>query len=426
MTSKARPTSHAESARASSLRGYGFVLLVSLWSVAAWTLSTPGDLDRFGTLKGADYVQFHVYGRLALSAPEHLFDVGEWRRQLAELVPADPDVLYVPVYPPTVGLLFAAFAPLPWQAALLAWTAISFVLYAAALWLLLRGCPRVAGDPVAVALFALGWPVFVQLVLHGQISTIFLLVVAVAWWAFRAGRPISAGLLLGLLAVKPSLLPVPLVVMALSGRWRVLGGMLLSAALQVLAVVVVLGWQAWVSYAETALELLRHPEWIEPKLWQAHAVSNALVLLLGRGFAAQAGYAVVLSILVGLTVRAWRGGGAAPGLAWALLVLATLVGSPHLYVYDLVIMAAAFVPVIEWTLDHPDHPRSPLLQRLVAASYLLPLAAPLAAVTRVQLSVLAFGALFWTLSRVEREISRLAAAAPSIADPHTGSAIRVP
>ena len=387
-----------------------------MWSVAAWTLASPGPLDRFGTLKGTDFVQFYIYGLLTATSPGRLFDVGEWHRILASLATGDPHLLYVPVYPPTIGLLFAPFATLSWRAALVAWTGVSAILYAFAIWLLLRTSPRVAREPIAVALFALGWPVFAQLVLHGQVSTLFLLVVAGAWPLCRAGRPFIAGLVLGLLALKPSLLLVPLVVMAVAARWRVLAAMTLSGLIQLLAAAAVMGWGVWVDYARTAVDLLQHPEWIEPKLWQAHAAGNAFALLLGRGRGAQVAFAATFCVLVWLTGRAWRGPAAPSPLAWALLVLAALVGSPHLYVYDLVIMAAAFIPIVEWTLEHPRHAWTPTLRRLVAASYVLPLFAPLAAVTRVQVSVLAFGALFWACVRASRAAAPVAAA-PSTADP---------
>ena len=100
------------------------------------------------------------------------------------------------------------------------------------------------------------------------------------------------------------------------------------------------------------------------------------------------------------TVRRWRAS-PSPGrdpIACSLFVLGLLITSPHLYVYDLVIMAAALLPTLEWCLARPASQRAVTIKRLLGASFALPLFGPLvASVTHVQLSVVAFLALFTVL-----------------------------
>ena len=226
--------------------------------------------------------------------------------------------------------------------------------------------------------------------------------VAVSLWAFRTARPVVAGVSLGLLGLKPSLLPFAIVVLAGAGQWRALAGMTLSLAAQAAIVWIGCGPAAWAGYADVVADLVGHPDRYEPSLWQAHGLLNALVLLVGRGWVSLGIYSLVSLGVVVATVRRWRAS-PSPGrdpIACSLFVLGLLITSPHLYVYDLVIMAAALLPTLEWCLARPASQRAVTIKRLLGASFALPLFGPLvASVTHVQLSVVAFLALFTVLTQ---------------------------
>ena len=379
------------------------ILAVCLWTIAAWTLANPGRFDRYGTPKSVDFAQFYVYGRLTATGNGNaMFDRARWSSELTDLW-GGPGPVYVPLYPPTVGLLFAPFGQLSFTQAAMGWSVMSLTLLAGALWLLLQACPRLSRDPVTVALLAAGWPALHQLLLVGQISALWLLIVAAAWHAFRSGRPLMAGIALGLLGLKPSLLPFALIVMAGAGQWRAVAGMALSLAAQAAIVSSVYGAELWSAYAGVVAEVVTHADRYEPSLWQAHGLLNALVLLLGRGWPALVIYSVVTIAITVATIRRWRGS-LQPGadtIAWSLFVLGLVITSPHLYAYDLVIMAGALLPILEWCLAQSTSPHVRAVERLSGASYVLPLFGPLiASVTHVQPSVVVFVALFLGLARV--------------------------
>ena len=185
--------------------------------------------------------------------------------------------------------------------------------------------------------------------------------------------------------------------MAGAGQWRALIGMALSLAAQAAIVWSLYGAGLWGTYAGVVADVVTHSDRYEPSLWQAHGLLNALVLLLGRDWASLALYAVVSVAITGVTIRSWRGSPAAGSgtLPWSLFVLGLLITSPHLYAYDLVIMAAALLPVLEWCLTQSTSPRVQAVERLSGASYVLPLFGPLiASATHIQLSLVAFLALF--------------------------------
>ena len=74
--------------------------------------------------------------------------------------------------------------------------------------------------------------------------------------------------------------------------------------------------------------------------------------------------------------------------------MATVLVSPHVFVYDLVMLAPAFLIVTDWLLANPAHPLSAPTRLLLVAAFLSPLFGPLADLTRLQLSVPILLALF--------------------------------
>ena len=83
--------------------------------------------------------------------------------------------------------------------------------------------------------------------------------------------------------------------------------------------------------------------------------------------------------------------------------------TPHLTVYDLVILAPAMLLLGNWALANPEHPWSPAIRVLLYLSYALPLLGALTQVTRVQLSVAAFVAIAWVVGMLVAEEHRQAA-----------------
>jgi hypothetical protein len=110
-------------------------------------------------------------------------------------------------------------------------------------------------------------------------------------------------------------------------------------------------------------------------------------------------YAIcVLGILV-LAVGSWRR--KAPlSIRFSALLLATVLVSPHLTVYDLVILAPAFLLPGDWALAHRERQVALRIQQLLYLCYPFFLAGPLAGMTHLQLSVAAMTTLLWISWRI--------------------------
>jgi hypothetical protein len=124
-------------------------------------------------------------------------------------------------------------------------------------------------------------------------------------------------------------------------------------------------------------------------------------------------YILSAMVVLAFTIACWtRGSGSLP-LRYSSLLLTTVLVAPHLTVYDLVILAPAFILLADWLVGQPRTPSTRWLGTLLYLVYMLPLLGPFARWTHVQLSVVAMAAtvyLIWGLSRTSG--SQTSAAAP--------------
>jgi hypothetical protein len=99
-------------------------------------------------------------------------------------------------------------------------------------------------------------------------------------------------------------------------------------------------------------------------------------------------------LVLALTLTCWRS--PAPlALRYGVFLFATVLVAPHLTIYDLVVLAPAFLLLADWLAENSA---PPLVIPMLLAAYLLPLV-PQAKWTHVQFSVIAMTVLLWTLTR---------------------------
>ena len=104
--------------------------------------------------------------------------------------------------------------------------------------------------------------------------------------------------------------------------------------------------------------------------------------------------------VIGIAAAIWKSS-AHIALRFSALILAAILVNPHLYIYDLLALAPAFLLLTDWLLDNPDHPAKPTLDVLLYLAFLFPLIGPIAYWTHLQLSVIVFAALLWMLRRLQ-------------------------
>lgn len=385
------------------LRAHGLILALCLWSVYLWNIATLGLWDRAGNLKGTDFLHFYTLGSLALAhRGADLYNLQAQAQLAAQRVPAAASIRYLPLYPPQVSLFFAPFAELPYSGALILWLALSSLLYGLCCYAVWRACPNLHNQKLTALILALAFPAFWHLIAWGQTSALALACFTLAFISLRSQREFLAGLALGCIIFKPQLGFASAVVFMASRRWKIIFGALISASLQLAA--------AWLFYGSHPLRLwittlLNTPNLLpllEPKIYQTHSLRTFWTMLIPWPSISVALYIISGLAVCVLTVACWRS--RLPlSLRYSALLFATVLLAPHLTVYDLVILAPAFLLISDWIVTQPDTSSTQILKLLLYLAFILPLAGPLAHWTHFQLSVPVLAAALFTVWQLGRE-----------------------
>ncbi|HVI08808.1 MAG TPA: glycosyltransferase family 87 protein [Candidatus Binatia bacterium] len=383
------------------LRAHAFIFAAALWSVYVWNISAPGLRDRAGNLKGTDFLHFYTLGSLALAHDGS--DLYEMQAQAAvarRRVPDANGILYLPLYPPQVSVLFAPFAKLSYGAALTSWLVLSAFIYSLCCFAVWRTCSSLLGATATVFLAALGFPAFWHLIAWGQTSAIALGLLTLAFLALRGQHEFLAGLAFGGLIFKPQLGLAAALIFLATLRWRVILGALLSAAAELCAGLAYYGveplrqWLRMMWNTPALLSLL------EPRTYQTHCLRTFWSMLIPSSGVAGVLYLLTTVLVAALAISIWKS--ALPlSLRYSGFLFATVLLSPHLTVYDLVILAPAFLFLADYLCGSNDHD-SAKLKPLLYATYLSPLIGPLAMWTHVQLSVVLMCAVMFVLWKIGR------------------------
>jgi hypothetical protein len=408
MTSETNPDAWLTVRR---LRAHGTILVLCLWLFYAWILATPGLRDRNGKLKGTDFLHFYTLGSIATAhRGDILYDMNAQATLAAQRVPSASGIRYLPLYPPQVSILFAPVAQLPYGWALALWWVCSAALYGICGYAIWRACPRLRDHGATIVLLAVAYPAFFHLIAWGQTSALALACFTLMFFLLRDRHEFLAGLALGCLIFKPQLGLAAAIVFVLTGAWRIILGAVSSAAAQLAAGTLYYGteplrqWMQMLRNAPAMLSLL------EPKPYQTHSLRTFWSMLIPWPHLALGLYIVSAMLVLGIAVRCWSHGQAVPlALRFSSLLLATALVAPHLTVYDLVILAPAFLLLSDWLIGQRDGAASGAsalgLGTLLYLSYTLPLLGPFARWTHVQLSVVAMATTVFFVWRATQQVS---------------------
>ena len=241
----------------------------------------------------------------------------------------------------------------------LAFSAAAIGLAAVLAWRLL---PDTAGRPL-VALIALASIPGAQTLAVAQWEGLFLLALTGAVVSMERGRPLLAGFLLSFLLIKPQLVSLIPVFLVAARQWRVLGGFVAGGLGWVLSTFAILG----------VSETLRWPGQLlanRTGQWD-NVVGLPSVFVDAPPWMPFAATGVVLTMGVTIAVALRERLHAHPVEAVSLAIVWSLVASPHLLPYDILLLA---VPLLIWFRTAPR----PALAFAVAfnGAYLLDQATP--------------------------------------------------
>lgn len=363
---------------------------MSVLAVAGWLALSRGGLDPTGKPLGTDFVSYWTAARMVLTgAPAAAVYDQALHAALQTATFGGKDVGYAPFpYPPSFLLICLPLGSLPYLGALAAWMAGTGYAY----WRVARAW---LGQATGLALPVLAFPAVLINLGHGQNG--FLTAALFGGGALLLGRrDVVAGLLLGSLAFKPHLgLLIPVALLA-SRNWRAFAGAATSSLLLTGLSAAAFGLDAWRAYP-AQVEMMRaivEQGVLDPaKLQSAFGALRQLGAPLAPAYGLQALFALAAAAAVAMF--AWRR--PRSHALGPVLISATLLVSPYLLDYDLVLAA---IPLAWLFAQGRDGGFLPWEKAVLLAAFVLPLVARLVAMNApVALSPLVLAALLTVVVR---------------------------
>lgn len=392
------------------LRAQGLLLALTLWSLYVWTIATPGFRDRNGNFRGTDFLHLYTLGSLAMAhRGADLYNMNAQADLAAQFAPGSAGIHYLPLYPPQVSIVFAPLAHLSYGWALSLWWICSGLIYGVCCYSIWRACPNLRDHGGTVALLAVAFPAFFNLIAWGQTSAVALACFTLMFFLLRDRRELLAGIVVGCLIFKPQLGLAAAVVFVALGAWKVVAGAVISAAAQLAAGALYYGMEPFREWLRTLWNVRAVLPLFEPKPYQTHCLRTFWSMIVPWRLSVGL-YVVTAAAVLFLTIAGWKHSRQTPlALRYSALLLVTVLVAPHLTVYDLVILAPAILLLADWLLAdwllaQQRTPATGLMGVLLYLVYVLPLIGPFTRWTHVQFSVIAMAALsylIWRLSLAE-------------------------
>lgn len=332
----------SSSGRWSRLRGHIFAC-VALFGIAfAVSINMAGYQrslsDPSATPYGHDYISFYAAGRLVIEGrPASAYDAEVHHLRQTEIGLAargmGDDFYYYFGYPPTYLILIIPFAALGYTASVFMFLGTTMALA----WFALG---RIMGDRLA-SLAAIAGPGGIVTFIFGQNAFLTTGLIGLALVSLPE-QQLLAGVLIGLLGVKPQLgLAFPILLMA-GGYWRAFMAAALTVSAMALASVGLFGvdtWTAFLTQASTS-----HEKLLANSLVGYEKIESLLASLrfydvpLPIAYAAQA--LLTLAVAIALTIL-WRRRSVAFEIRAAAAAAGTLLMTPMCLAYDLTIELVA-------------------------------------------------------------------------------------
>jgi hypothetical protein len=300
------------------------VIYLAVWG--CWILTGTGLTDRLGKPIGSDFLVFFTASTLALRGePAAAYDF----KRFYETERSSPEWIIL-----ILGLSAAIFWSffrwtLPYLASLAAWIISTLTLFLVTL-------RRIAPHPSTIWL-ALGFPGTFQNLTHGQNG--FLIAALLGGGLLSLARfPLVAGILFGLLAIKPHLAALVLVALVAGRHWKTLGTTFLAAGIMVLASGWAFGWSTWTAFLSNfnlPLNILEN----ESSLWGKMITTYGGFRLLGLDSRMASLFQGAVSLTVTGTLWWIWSRKTSFCMKASSLCISALLFTPYAFSYDLAILA---------------------------------------------------------------------------------------
>lgn len=356
-------------------------------------------IDATHFVLGRDFLNTWMGGRSAFAGgPAAWFDAATYNAALRGML-GGPYPAHFWSYPPHVLLFIWPFGLMPYLPAYIAWCVVGIALY------LFASSIVIARDRL---LFVGVAPAVAVCVFFGQ-NGFYSAALLIGGLVCLERRPVLAGVLFGILTIKPQLGLLLPIVLLLERRWLTIAVAAATTALLVVTTALLFDWTIWLAFWR---EVVPQQQWLTAHgggllfAMVSSVFFGARLLHLPEAVAwALQGTVSVLAVAALVWVY-WKRRD--PALSLAFFVTATFLVTPYILNYDMVVLAF----VVALLRDRADNDRAD--HWLLIAVWTLPVTMMIAALIWMPLApvvLIAFaGRLLWRLRQSEQQARGLSLA----------------
>jgi hypothetical protein len=377
------------------MRGYSLILLaICTLAVVGWIAASDGLIDRNSKPIGTDFSNVYAAGTLIWQGrPAEAYEPARQHAAEKAVFGGREVPFYGWHYPPFFFLIAFLVASVPYAWGLSIWLVASLAAYLAAMRAIL---PR-----PETLLVALAFPAVFVNIGHGQNGFLTAALLGGALHLLDR-RPWLAGVLIGLLAYKPQfgvLIPVALLA---GGRWNTIGAAAATVAALAAISFVTLGSSVWHAFADsmtfTQTVVLEQGDTGWEKIQSVFSAAR----MWGAGVHSAYAIQIALALMLAASLAWLWQSNAVFELKASALATGSLLATPYVLDYDLVVLAVAIVFFVRHGMNRGFHDYE---ISLLAAAWFMPLLSrAIASVTGIPLGLLVLLALYvFTLQRAVRD-----------------------
>jgi len=367
---------------------------------------------------GHDYLAFYMAGDMVHSGNlSKLYNVHDQQSYQQNFMrPINPNWQGTCLYlnPPHYAAFMSLLARFNYGPSLLLWTILSLLCFTATIFIWRPWIPQ--KDFPLVIVLAICMPSFFQALAGGQNSFLSLLILTGFCGLLLAGRDFWAGAVLSLLAFKFQFLIIPILILLAKKRWRTLSGIVTGTVLTLGLTFLFMGPQSLHDYLTFASSLgnlmqqkgfdtFKQHSWhgffqLTASAWTSPVAIRALTTIFS--FA-------TLVLLILIWKKPWNPKSPDFSLQLSALISATLITSPHLFHYDMLLIT---LPAVLWFKTYRSDPNptfdEPIKTLLATLFIWILLSAPAVAHLHLQLSpILLVCFLIMLFRRLNKEQNRV-------------------
>jgi hypothetical protein len=277
---------------------------------------------------GRDFLNFWMGGRAVFGdGPAAWFDLHTYNAALRAMLGTEyPEHFWS--YPPHVLLFIWPLGLMPYLPAYIAWCAIGIALY------LVACSPVIARNRFIFLAVAPGVAVCV---FFGQ-NGFYIAALLIGGLVCLERRPVLAGVLFGILTIKPQIGMLVPVILLLERRWLTIASAIATTAILVAATGLIFGWNIWIEFWQKVVPqqqwLTAHGGGLLFEMVSSVYYGARLIDLPEKVGWAMQGIVAVLA-LAALVWTYWKRRDSA--LSLAFFVTATFLVTPYILNYDMVV-----------------------------------------------------------------------------------------